>query len=49
MTTPTYGPGIEITAPISADFAAILTPEAIITNNDRGGYTVTFEFEGTLQ
>ncbi len=27
----------------------ILTPEAIITNNDRGGYTVTFEFEGTLQ
>lgn len=27
----------------------ILTPEAVITNNDRGGYTVAFEFEGTLQ
>ncbi|MEO7252682.1 MAG: malate synthase A [Casimicrobium sp.] len=29
MTTPTYGPGIEINAPISSDFAAILTPEAM--------------------
>ena len=29
MTTPTYGPGIEINAPISADFATILTPEAM--------------------
>jgi malate synthase len=28
MTT-TFGPGIEITAPISADFATILTPEAM--------------------
>ena len=29
MTIPTYGPGIEINAPISADFATILTPEAM--------------------
>ena len=29
MSTPTYAPGIEINAPISADFAAILTPEAM--------------------
>ena len=27
----------------------VLTPEAVVTNNDRGGYTVTFELEGTLQ
>lgn len=26
----------------------IMTPDATITNNDRGGYTVTFEFEGAL-
>ena len=29
MSTPTYAPGIEINAPISAEFAAILTPEAM--------------------
>ena len=29
MTTPTYGPGIEINALISAEFATILTPEAM--------------------
>ena len=29
MSTPNYAPGIEITAPISAEFAAILTPDAM--------------------
>jgi malate synthase len=29
MSTPTYAPGIEISAPISAEFAAILTPDAM--------------------
>ena len=29
MSTPNYAPGIEINAPISAEFAAILTPEAM--------------------
>jgi malate synthase len=29
MTTPTYGPGIEITGRITADYAQILTPEAL--------------------
>ncbi len=29
MSTPTYAPGIEINAPVSADFAEILTPEAM--------------------
>ena len=29
MSTPTYAPGIEINAPISAEFATILTPEAM--------------------
>ena len=30
MSTPTYAPGIEINAPISAEFAAILTPEVAV-------------------
>ena len=29
MSTPSYGPGIHITAPVSPDFATILTPEAM--------------------
>lgn len=29
MSTPTYAPGIQINAPISAEFATILTPEAM--------------------
>ena len=29
MTQPTFGPGIEILAPVTADFAQIITPEAI--------------------
>ena len=29
MSTPTYGPGIEITGRITSDFARILTPEAV--------------------
>ena len=29
MSTPTYAPGIEINAPVSAEFAQILTPEAM--------------------
>ena len=29
MDTPTFGPGIEIRGPISADYSEILTPEAV--------------------
>ena len=29
MSTPTYGAGIQINAPITPDFATILTPEAM--------------------
>lgn len=27
----------------------VLTPDAVVNNDSRGGYTVTFEFEGSLQ
>ncbi|MCW5625011.1 MAG: malate synthase A, partial [Burkholderiales bacterium] len=29
MTTPTYGPGIEILGPVTPEFAEILTPDAV--------------------
>ena len=29
MTTPAFGPGIEITRPVSPEFAEILTPDAL--------------------
>src|SRR5829696_8609646 len=29
MTTPAFGPGIEITGPVSPDYAQVLTPEAL--------------------
>ena len=29
MTTPTYGPGIEITRPVTPEYAQVLTPEAL--------------------